>query len=484
MTVLMRNQSARSEDLDIRSMNFGKFRSSLTFRIVLYICALQIFSFVAMFALSLVIGTNFIEGKDRQLLDAKLTEYESVLKAEGLKAIEARIEDQKSTKVDHEFYVRVLKLDGSLDLKQLPYDLDDFDESKVLTELSVFRGPKKSFELHSPTSWDDRFLGFSKQIDSNTILQVGKSVEDWEDFTNHLYKGFLKALLPFTLIGLLGGYLIAKRSLRPVRSMIRTMQLVGNGTTSERMNINKTDYEFASMVDVFNQMLERIELLITTMRDSLDSVSHDIRTPLTRIRTRAELALRGPTSEEDYRSALEECIENAAELSIFATTVMDISEAEAGTMKLDLVDIDSHQLLSEVVDLYDIVAQDAQILLEIEQDSEGVTFRGDRARIKQAVANLVDNAIKYSMRDSDVYLKAERVGGSVRISVRDEGMGIGPADIHRIWEKLFRADKSRSLPGLGLGLSTVASIAVAHGGSVKVESRVGEGSTFFFEVPS
>lgn len=464
-------------------MKVVKFRSRLTFRIALYICALQIVSFIAMFALSLIVGTNFIEGKDRQLLDAKLTEYESILKAEGAQSLAARLREQKTTKVDKEFYIRVFKLDGSADFTQLPYDLDDFDESKVLSELGQLRGPKKSFELHSPISWDDRFLGFSKQLDSNTVLQVGKSVEDWEDFTNHLYKAFLKALLPFTLIGLLGGYIIAKRSLRPVRSMVQTMELVGNGTTSERMKIENVDHEFASMVDVFNRMLERIELLITTMKDSLDSVSHDIRTPLTRIRIRAEIALRGPTSVDEYRSALEECIENATELSTFANTVMDISEAEAGTMKLDLVDIDSHLLLIEIVDLYDVVAQDSHILLEIALDSESITFEGDRARIKQAVANLVDNAIKYSSRDSDVFLKAERVGGDVKISVIDHGIGIEPADIHRIWEKLYRADKSRTLPGLGLGLSTVSSIAVAHGGSVGVTSEAGGGSVFWILLP-
>jgi signal transduction histidine kinase len=464
-------------------MTARKFRISLTLRIAAYICILQIVSFVAMFGLSLVIGTNFIKAKDRQLLEAKLVEYESILKADGADALQRRLVDQKSSGIDREFYIRVLKLDGSLDLKQFPYDLDDFDEGTILHELGGLRG-HQPFELHSPTSWDDRFLGFSRQIDSNTIIQVGKSVEDWEDFTNHLYKGFLKALLPFTLIGLFGGYVIAKRSLRPLRSMIHTMKLVGNGTAAKRMGTDRIDSEFASMVEVFNQMLGRIELLISTMKDSLNSVSHDIRTPLTRIRTKAELALRGPSTIQEYRSALEECIENATELTVLATTVMDISEAEAGTMKLDLTEIDSHEILNEVIDLYDVVAQEAQILLEIDRGSHEFSFRADKARIKQAIANLVDNAIKYSPRDTDVYVKAERHLDKVRISVRDRGIGIEPTDIHRIWEKLYRADQSRSLPGLGLGLSTVASIAVAHGGSVYVESKVGQGSTFGFIVPA
>jgi signal transduction histidine kinase len=163
-------------------------------------------------------------------------------------------------------------------------------------------------------------------------------------------------------------------------------------------------------------------------------------------------------------------------------TLMDISEAEAGVMKLALEDVDLGALAREVVDLYEYVAAEAGVALTCDIES-AEHVRGDRRRLAQAVANLVDNAIKYSEPGGAATLRVRRAAGLAHVSVEDAGIGIDPADLEKIWQRLYRADKSRSRRGLGLGLSLVKAIVEAHGGSVQVTSQPARGSTFSLYLP-
>ena len=294
---------------------------------------------------------------------------------------------------------------------------------------------------------------------------------------------FATAVAPLLLAGIVGGVLLVIVSLRPLRRTVAVMRhIVRTGDWAARVTPPRATGEMRNLAESFNAVLERQQRLVESLRQSLDHVAHDLRTPLTRLRATAEsgLVTTGPASAA--HEALADCLEETQRVQATLDTLLDVAEAEAGAMKLRRETIAAAAMLTEVAELYEFAAEEKGAKLEV-RAAPGVEFEGDRVRLRRALANLVDNALKYLGTGRSIVLSAELTDRDILLRVQDDGIGISAEDLPKIWDRLFRADRSRSAPGMGLGLSLVKAIAEAHDGRAEVESTAGRGSVFTLRLP-
>lgn len=313
-------------------------------------------------------------------------------------------------------------------------------------------------------------------------VQVGMSSQRRQEILGQFRKIFLVVMVPLFVLGLAGGLFLSRRALRPLRDIIRTVRSIDAGTMDARVNRTHTGDELDELAGLFNSMLDSIDRLIVGMENSLDHVAHDLRTPMTRLRNIAEMALRDGNDTDLLRQALEKGIEESDRILSLLTMLMDVSEAETGMLRIDPREINLSDLIETIVDMYRFVAEEKEV--DLFSDIEpGLMAPADPHRMSQALANILDNAVKFTPNGRPVHLTARREEGAIRIAIQDAGPGIPPADLPRIWDRLFRGDRSRSQKGLGLGLSLVKGIIAAHHGTIRVESSPGNGALFTVVIP-
>jgi signal transduction histidine kinase len=262
--------------------------------------------------------------------------------------------------------------------------------------------------------------------------------------------------------------------LRRVETINATSRKIMSGNLSERVPVTRRNDEFDGLANSLNRMLDRIEQLMQGMKEVTDNVAHDLKTPLTRLRNRAESALREGQGEGAQRQALETTIEESDRLIKTFNALLMIARAEAGTPSGALSELDLSAVVADVAELYGPLAEDEGLEL-VAEVAPGVKLNGNRELLGQALVNLVENALKYyepvEGKAGRITVSLRQAGGRVLIEVADNGRGIPDEDRPRVVERFVRLEKSRTMPGSGLGLSLVSAVARLHGGELRLEDN-------------
>jgi signal transduction histidine kinase len=434
---------------------FGIF-PTFGLRLALWYATLFVIGSLVIVFMTYRLTASSLAQRDRQLLESKLAQYAALYQRAGLRAVADTVRAEQRTAPERVLFVRVVNRGG---------------EAIVLSQ---------------PESWDPEQLeSASLQLWDGTLVQVGKSTEVRDDLLARFRAVLGVVTLTVVLIALAGGFVVTQSAIAPIRRLTRAVaRIISTGRTDERVPLSGdgTDDAIDELTRLFNAMLDKIEGLVTAMRGALDNVSHDLRTPLTRLRGTAEMALASPPDIDRYREALADCVEESDRVLVMLNTLMDISEAESGAMHLHREPVRLADLVARAVDLYRDVAEAKGVTLAARADTD-VVVTADGTRLEQVAANLIDNAVKYTPAGGRVDVETRREGDRARLQVRDTGIGIRPDELPRIWDRLFRGDTSRTERGLGLGLSLVKAVVEAHGGTVEVESDPGKGSVFTVSLP-
>jgi signal transduction histidine kinase len=314
-------------------------------------------------------------------------------------------------------------------------------------------------------------------------LQMGISLAETELLFAHFRRYGLVILAVMLTVGAPIGWWLARNALSGVEAVTRAARSVAGGHFSDRVEVAGHGREIDELVRAFNLMVERVQTVMAEMRHINDNIAHDLRSPLTRIRGLAEqAALRGAAVSDDTELAgaiVEEC----DRLMQVINTMLDIAEAETGIGQLRRETVDVHDLVAGAIELFIGVAEDNGVQLAYEVTAEPGVVQGDRRKLQRVLANLIDNAIKYTPGGGRVLVRAGQSDGRIAFEVSDTGIGIEAKDLPHVFERFYRADQSRHQRGNGLGLSLALAISRTHGGNIAVRSRVGTGSTFTLTLP-
>jgi signal transduction histidine kinase len=452
-------------------------RRTLGLRLSVWYGAVFVISTVALVALTYGLMASSLAQRDHDIIRATLREYASRYELGGLPALQRAVELEQRTGDQERLFVRVLGPGADAVFARMPqgwsaFAQEDLGDARPGLVDGVAHDSRAVLEVASA------------RLPDGTILQVGKS--------NEIRLALLRTFrwtvglvsIVALLVGVSGGLVLTQSTVQPIYDLIEVVQgIITTGRTDTRVPARA---ERGDAVDelsgLFNIMLDRINALITAMGQSIDNVAHDLRTPIARLRAIGERALQSRDPVEQ-REALERALEESERILSMLNTVMDISEAEAGALALKREPVPLRELLNEAIELYEDVAEQKRIAVSLEA-GEDVTVPGARDRLRQVFANLLDNAIKYTPIGGSVRIAVSRETSAAVVRFSDTGSGIAAEHLPKIWERLYRADPSRSERGLGLGLSLVKAYVEAHGGTVEATSEPGQGSTFTVRLPS
>ncbi|MCP5421029.1 MAG: HAMP domain-containing protein [Gammaproteobacteria bacterium] len=316
---------------------------------------------------------------------------------------------------------------------------------------------------------EDRVRVLMTVLPNNYRLLVGRDLNDERALLNHNLRVVLLVIVITVLLATLGSVVLGRHTLRRIDAVNRTANAIVAGDLTRRVAITPRNDEFDELGRMLNAMLERIEQLMTGMRQVTDNVAHDLRSPLNRLRNRLDITLLEARTPDEYRSVLEQSIGETDEILKTFNALLSIAQAEAGIQR-DWSQLDLATLVEDLADLYGALAEERGIAFHWSIESQA-QVRGNRQLLAQALSNLLDNAVKYTPTGGHIELKSTLIDKAPALVVSDSGPGIPSSLRERVLERFVRLDNARSSPGNGLGLSLVKAVARLHGAVLRLEDN-------------
>jgi len=455
------------------------FRRSLTFRLTfLYTGMFTILSLIAFFIFYEMMITR-VHARTDLALAAKLKEFSSLLLTRGIETLKEEMINEAESTGTHKVFSRLLTAEGKEIISSDLRPWKGIGLGRIALKKLDKGGPV--FETLKVSDAKHKVRVIYGIAGPGMVLQVGQSLRDDDRLMTDFREVFITAMSIVLGLAAIGGWLMAKRGLSGVEKVTQTAMAIADGAMGKRVPLTGRGDEIDRLSGVFNHMLERIQSLITEMREVTDNIAHDIKSPITRIRGLAEVTLTAERSIDDYQTTIVSTIEECDHLSKMINTMLEISETEAGVTTLNLSEVDVSAMIEEACDFFQVLAEDKGLSIEVNVPHR-CFLRCDKEKLQRVISNLLDNAVKYTS-SGKITISVEQSDKEVIILFHDTGIGISLNEIPHIFDRFYRTDKSRSAPGAGLGLSLVQAIVRRHGGEIKVSSSPDVGSTFTVVFP-
>ncbi len=373
---------------------------------------------------------------------------------------------------NHNIFIRMYRPDGRQVIR-----------SEQTGGLELPKDPLPGKNCRTMMISDQSFRVYSETMFDGNVLEVGTTLEPMRQRLEQ-YSKMYGLSMPLVLIaGAFCGWLIARKFMTGVQRVSEAALDIAGGDFSRRVMHGNEGEEIDRLVDAFNRMNANTEKLLDELRMVTDSIAHDLRTPLTRMRGMVEVTFEGPQTKESYQDMAGAVADECTNMLQMLNTMLEITRTGSRPEELMKAELDLNQILRQGHDLLSPLAEVKNIDFKLELPETSVTLSADKLKIQRMISNLLENAVKFTPEGGRITLGMTVEGSKATIKVSDTGCGISEEDQQHIFERFFRSDLSRSMPGNGLGLSLVEAIVLAHNGRLAVESTLGKGTTFIVTLP-
>lgn len=457
------------------------FLRTTTFRLTLwYLVVFTALSLAVFGAVYVSLSSHLYYQTDKEIMNTA-REFKALYEEQGVKGLQAEFIREAASRGTGRVFFELLSPSGKL---LATTDVSKWHGSDIL-EPHADVSPTDELSLHtfSLPGHRHKIRVVSLVTADGKVIKIGSTLEGDEILLERYRERFGMGLLIMLVCGGFIGWLLARKAMSGVKQVTKTATRIGRHEFGRRVAVSDQGEEINSLVQAFNDMLERIETLLHELEQITDNIAHELRTPLTRIRGIAEMTLKGNGNLDDFREMAAVVIDGSDDLIEMIGTMLEIAKADSGVTELAVAPLDMWEIIEDATDLFAPAAEDKGIDIQLEKPSQAVPITGNRPKLQRVVANLLDNAIKYTPSGGAVTLSAHAEATGVTVNVADTGVGIDAEDIPHIFDRFYRGDKSRSTDGSGLGLSLALAIIRTHGGDITVHSS-NAGSTFTIFLPN
>ncbi len=461
---------------------------SISFRLVAWYAGLLAVIFLLLCALLYLDLRHFLENDLRQSQSRRARQIANTLLVHVKQTGEPFVAHQTADWYDPDIndrFIRITRADGTLVYVSAAPKDGSFDPA----EIPIFPPSSKTESSHiQKLSGGNTLLiaalNFKSSGNPDYVVEFGALLDPVETMLNHLFLQLALGLPLAVVIIAVGGYLLVRRALTPVEQITRAAERITQFNLSERLPVSSTGDELERLSVSLNRMITRLDDAFQNSKRFVADASHELRTPLTILRGELENMAEDPRFDSELRDRAGSLLEEAAHLGRIVEQLFTLSRLDAGEAQTEWTRFDLSELAKTTTDQMSLLAEDKEISIACDANRP-ILVEGDRARLKQVVVNLLDNAIKYTPAKGTIQLRVLAVNGHAILEVADNGVGIPSDALPHVFERFYRVDQTRAdgSESAGLGLSIVKSICTAHGAEVEAQSAVGSGSCFRVKLP-